>query len=43
MPAGADAVVPVEWTDGDIVQVSIRKAPQPNTYVRFQGEDAAAG
>jgi molybdopterin molybdotransferase len=43
MPAGADAVVPVEWTDGDIVRVSVRRGPQPNTYVRFQGEDAAAG
>jgi len=43
MPAGADAVVPVEWTDGDIVRVSIRRAPQPNSYVRFQGEDAKAG
>lgn len=43
MPAGADAVVPVEWTDGDIVQVSITKAPQPNAFVRFQGEDAAQG
>ena len=43
MPAGADAVVPVEWTDGDIVRVSITKAPQPNSYVRFQGEDASQG
>lgn len=43
MPAGADAVVPVEWTDGDIVQVSIRRAPEESSYVRFQGEDARAG
>jgi molybdopterin molybdotransferase len=43
MPAGADAVVPVEWTDGDIVQVSITRAPQPGAYVRRQGEDAASG
>lgn len=43
MPAGADAVVPVEWTDGDIVQVSIHRAPQQNAYLRFQGEDAAQG
>jgi len=43
MPAGADAVVPVEWTDGDIVRVSITRAPQPSSYVRFQGEDAAQG
>jgi molybdopterin molybdotransferase len=43
MPSGADAVVPVEWTDGDIVQVSIRRAPQRDAYVRFQGEDAHQG
>jgi molybdopterin molybdotransferase len=43
MPTGADAVVPVEWTDGDIVQVAIRRAPEPDAYVRHQGEDATAG
>jgi molybdopterin molybdotransferase len=43
MPAGADAVVPVEWTDGDIVQVSITRTPQVGAYVRRQGEDAASG
>ena len=42
MPAGADAVVPVEWTDGDIVQVAIRRAPEPDAYVRHKGEDAKA-
>jgi len=43
MPTGADAVVPVEWTDGDIVQVKITRAPEPDAYVRHQGEDAVAG
>jgi molybdopterin molybdotransferase len=43
MPAGADAVVPVEWTDGDILRVSIHQAPSPDAYVRHQGEDAVAG
>jgi molybdopterin molybdotransferase len=43
MPAGADAVVPVEWTDGDIVQVSITRPAQPKAFVRFEGEDASAG
>ena len=43
MPAGADAVVPVEWTDGDIVQVAVTRAPQVGSHVRRQGEDAAAG
>src|ERR1700712_3898981 len=27
MPPGADAVVPVEWTDGGVSAVSIRKVP----------------
>jgi molybdopterin molybdotransferase len=43
MPAGADAVVPVEWTDGDIVQVSITRGPSRDAFVRHQGEDAKAG
>jgi len=43
MPAGADAVVPVEWTDGDIVHVSIHRAPQPDAYVRHRGEDSVSG
>ena len=43
MPAGADAVVPVEWTDGDIVRVSITRAPSVGSHVRRQGEDATAG
>ena len=43
MPAGADAVVPVEWTDGDIVRVAIHRAPAPDAYLRHQGEDAIAG
>ena len=43
MPAGADAVVPVEWTDGDIVRVSITRPAQAQAFVRFEGEDASAG
>ena len=43
MPAGADAVVPVEWTDGDIVRVSITRPAQAQGLVRFEGEDASAG
>jgi len=35
--------VPVEWTDGDIVRVQIRRAPEPDSYIRHQGEDAVAG
>jgi molybdopterin molybdotransferase len=43
MPAGADAVVPVEWTDGGLAQVEIRRAAQPGAHVRRIGEDVAAG
>ena len=43
MPAGADAVVPVEWTDGGISQVTISRAPAVGAHVRTVGEDVAAG
>lgn len=43
MPAGADAVVPQEWTDEDLVNVSIKRAPQAGSYVRHQGEDTSEG
>ena len=43
MPAGADAVVPVEWTDGGLVNVAITRSTEAGSYVRKAGEDAAAG
>ena len=43
MPAGADAVVPVELTDGGIAQVAIRAAVRPGDSVRRAGGDAAPG
>jgi molybdopterin molybdotransferase len=43
MPPGADAVVPLEATDGGIAQVSIRTSPNPGACVRFAGEDAQIG
>ncbi|HTW21943.1 MAG TPA: gephyrin-like molybdotransferase Glp [Mycobacteriales bacterium] len=43
MPPGADAVVPLEDTDGGIAQVAIRHAPQPGSCVRSAGEDAQPG
>ncbi len=43
MPAGADAVVPVEWTDGGVAQVAISRAPAVGANVRAIGEDVAAG
>jgi molybdopterin molybdotransferase len=37
------AVVPVEWTDGGLDQVSITKAADPGAYLRWPGEDVRAG
>ncbi|MEV0165239.1 molybdotransferase-like divisome protein Glp [Nonomuraea fuscirosea] len=43
MPAGADAVVPVEWTDGGTVSVRIDRRAEAGNAVRRAGEDVQAG
>ena len=43
MPAGADAVVPVEWTDGGAAHVEIYRQVAPGDAVRYAGGDAAEG
>jgi molybdopterin molybdotransferase len=43
MPAGADAVVPVELTDGGVDTVEIRETPEVGRHVRTLGEDVFAG
>lgn len=43
MPTGADAVVPVEQTDGGVARVSIRVPAERGHYVRRRGEDVQAG
>ena len=43
MPAGADAVVPLEWTDGGVAQVAISRAPNAGAHIRIAGEDVAEG
>jgi molybdopterin molybdotransferase len=43
MPSGADAVVPVEWTDGGGEIVAISQAPEPGNAIRRAGGDAAVG
>jgi molybdopterin molybdotransferase len=43
VPEGADAVVPVEWTDGSTDEVSISRAPDLGAHIRRRGEDVAAG
>jgi molybdopterin molybdotransferase len=43
MPRGADAVVPVEQTDGGFVHVSVHGSPEPGQHVRAAGEDVREG
>ena len=43
MPAGADAVVPVEWTDGGGKRVEIYRPVAAGNAVRYVGGDATEG
>ena len=43
LPVGADAVVPVEWTDGATDRVAIARTPDLGAHIRRRGEDVAAG
>jgi len=43
MPRGADAVVPVEWTDAGVAKVSITGPAKPGQHVRLAGDDVNAG
>lgn len=43
VPAGANAVVQVEWTDGGTEQVSIARAPKSGANIRPRGEDIRNG
>jgi molybdopterin molybdotransferase len=43
VPDGADAVVPVEQTDGGLDVVRVVKAPVLGAHIRRMGEDALAG
>jgi molybdopterin molybdotransferase len=43
MPAGADAVVPVEWTDGGTKRVAISRPAPAGHAVRPRGGDVAEG
>ncbi len=43
LPRGADAVVPVEWTDAGTVRVGITRAPTLGQNIRRVGEDVVAG
>ncbi len=43
VPQGADAIVPIEWTDGGIAGVRITRAPRRDEHVRHKGEDVQTG
>lgn len=43
IPRGADAIVPVEQTDGGNARVQIFAASQPGAFIRPKGEDVMAG
>jgi molybdopterin molybdotransferase len=43
VPHGADAVVPVEWTDGGTERVAISQPAQAGNAIRLSGDDVAEG
>ena len=43
VPHGAEAIVPVEWTDGGIESVRITRAPERDANIRVLGSDVATG
>ncbi len=43
LPAGTQAVVPVEWTDRGTTSVSVTQVPGEGAYLRAAGEDVARG
>ena len=43
LPPGADAIVPLEWTDGGLAQVTIRQAAEAGRHIRRAGEDVTPG
>ncbi len=43
LPYGADAVVPLEWTDRGVATVAVDRPPAPGAHIRRAGEDVTAG
>lgn len=43
LPAGADCVVPYEWTDRGVKDVWVAQAPTPGQHLRYAGEDVEVG
>lgn len=43
LPAGAEAVLPLEWTQGGAGSVTVHRPPSPGQFVRHRGDDVADG
>ncbi|MGH3327762.1 MAG: molybdotransferase-like divisome protein Glp [Streptomycetales bacterium] len=43
VPAGTQAVVPLEWTDQGLATVHVMRAPEEGSYLRLRGDDVTAG
>ena len=43
VPAGADSVVPYEWTDRGVANVVISRSPEKGQHVRPKGQDISTG
>lgn len=43
LPAGADAVVPVEWTDGGVATVAVHRPAAAGNAIRRSGTDVRKG
>jgi molybdopterin molybdotransferase len=43
VPPGAEAVVPLEWTDRGLASVTVNQAPSEGEHIRRRGEDVTAG
>ncbi|WP_436787657.1 molybdotransferase-like divisome protein Glp [Yinghuangia sp. YIM S10712] len=43
IPAGTEAIVPVEWTDAGMPSVRITRAPKEGQYIRRHGDDVTVG
>jgi molybdopterin molybdotransferase len=43
VPAGADSVVPYEWTDRGVANVVISRSPEKGQHVRPKGQDVSEG
>lgn len=43
LPAGADVVIPMSWTDRGVARVAVHRAPPPWSFIRRVAEDVAPG